>query len=284
MKWIEQHWKRLMVLSFMVLLGGPLIINSLFKMKAPIEIFIAEWNAGDVLSFYAVIVSSVIAISGISLTIKSSREEQQENTRNSVLPFILINYLDVQTKSVDLLNFDTIDVQNDPEITEYAEKPLTEVYFIISEKGVEIERTLSGHQKTVVENNGLITESNGAGMVYKALVSYMYIPLSLENVGKGAAINMQVGLNLKSPNTASKYTRPVSLRAGDTFKAAIYSENNKEGSSKFGTYEFEIKYSDIYGNRYKHVNQMQFLYKDDVHRSMLTMETIQAQELVDRKA
>lgn len=65
----------------LLLLGGPLMINVLFKHSAPVEILRAEWDAKDALSYYGSALSflSTLILSG--LAIWQNRRIQEENLK-----------------------------------------------------------------------------------------------------------------------------------------------------------------------------------------------------------
>ena len=76
------------------------------------------------------------------------------------------------------------------------------------------------------------------------------MPLKLENVGNGSAINFLIGFN--SISKKCLYTTPWNLKLGNRFNIYLVSENSKEKSveKNIGEYFFDIVYEDIYGNRY----------------------------------
>lgn len=62
LEWIKKHKGTFMLACISVLfllIGVPLIINILFKTYSSIEIFQAEWSAGDALGYYGAVLSFV---------------------------------------------------------------------------------------------------------------------------------------------------------------------------------------------------------------------------------
>lgn len=62
LKWIKTHkllFLLLCLMMFIILIGIPFVINLLFKANININIFKAEWSAGDVLSYYGAVLSFI---------------------------------------------------------------------------------------------------------------------------------------------------------------------------------------------------------------------------------
>lgn len=282
MNWNKRQWISIGIFFVIFCIAIPLLINVLFKVAAPFDVFVAKWSAGDALSFYAAIISAILAIYGISLTIQSSRTEMNENIRNNVLPFIILEFLETKTKQRDLFSCDITEELPDPEITDYIESPLTEMVFVIKASEVIPKRFLSGHQRTVIENGGYRNVPISEGATVTVQDMYVYVPLHLENVGNGAAVSMRIGLNRVRTDCVRKYIKPIPLKVGKSVKVAIYSDDLKLESPELGDYELEIIYYDIYGNRYRQSNLVQLCFEADKHFPYLRIETMQSQEIVSQ--
>ena len=55
--WLKRHKILITIISFVIIFGVPLIIHVLFKIKAPNSFWVAEWSAGDLLSYYGSILA-----------------------------------------------------------------------------------------------------------------------------------------------------------------------------------------------------------------------------------
>ena len=55
--WLKRHKIPIAIISFVIIFGVPLIIHILFKIKAPNSFWVAEWSAGDLLSYYGSILA-----------------------------------------------------------------------------------------------------------------------------------------------------------------------------------------------------------------------------------
>lgn len=51
---LSKHKWKLLLAFIIFIVAIPLGINSLFKLTSPLDIFVAEWEAGDALAFYGV--------------------------------------------------------------------------------------------------------------------------------------------------------------------------------------------------------------------------------------
>ena len=58
-EWLKTHKKLVMVISGLIIFGVPLIIHILFKIEAPNSFFVAEWSAGELLSYYGSILAFI---------------------------------------------------------------------------------------------------------------------------------------------------------------------------------------------------------------------------------
>lgn len=275
--------KKFYGLVIVIVVSGTFIINVLFKIKAPFELFKAEWTAGEALGLFAAISAALIAIYGISLTMRQSDHVFNEEVRNSMLPFLNIDFL--RRKNSSAWNYLLDDNKGESNIDKtYREEKLDCMYFILDEKGIDTKGSLNKHQQEIIENGGSYAaplEGGGRGIIHAYSV---YIPLSVENVGKGAAINVRVGFNKSNtPDDQKRYITPVSLRIGDHIKVGIFGEGIKEESKLFGKYSLEFIYYDIYGNQYEQCYDVDLYYNNDKNCATLGINTNQEQIILERK-
>ena len=87
-EWIKNNWKKMLVFGIVGLIVIPVLINVVFKMDFGIEILQAEWDAGDALSFYGVLLAAFLAVYGVYLSIDYSNRNYRDDLRNQVLPFL----------------------------------------------------------------------------------------------------------------------------------------------------------------------------------------------------
>ena len=55
--WMKNHKKIIAFIIFMIIFGVPLIIHILFKLHPNNDFFVAEWSAGELLSYYGSILA-----------------------------------------------------------------------------------------------------------------------------------------------------------------------------------------------------------------------------------
>ena len=56
-EWLRKHKIWVAIISLLIILGVPLLIHILYKIKAPNAFFVAEWSAGELLSYYGSILA-----------------------------------------------------------------------------------------------------------------------------------------------------------------------------------------------------------------------------------
>ena len=54
---MKKHKKLIAFITFMIIFGIPFIIHVLFKLHSNIDFFVAEWTAGELLSYYGSILA-----------------------------------------------------------------------------------------------------------------------------------------------------------------------------------------------------------------------------------
>ena len=273
---MKKEVKKIIIIA---LLAGailiPTIVHILFKIPSPCKFLEPVWYAGDLLNLYAVVFASLFAIYGISITLKSSQDELNESVRNQALPFIITDFLETRPKQIDLLSADTTEELPDPDNTEFEEYSLREFYYVIKEAQIEVVRHLSGEQLTKVKNGGFKKVSPAKGVYTIGKEYYVYFHLNMENVGKGAAVHTRVGLNRQNVDiNERKYVKPIPLRVGDTLSVGIYADIENENSHVLGDYLLEIRYSDMYGNKYCQEHELIINHEAEQHMfsAMITTE------------
>lgn len=95
-EFFKKHGKYIVLFITLGVIIIPLIINSLFKIQAISQLFIAEWNAGDALTFYGCILGGFATITSIIITINNNRESLKEEKRLAVKPFLTLDFIDPQ--------------------------------------------------------------------------------------------------------------------------------------------------------------------------------------------
>ena len=237
--WIKKYWAWL-VITIVLIVGGPIIINELYKTGKG---YTTLWGAAEVLSYYGMILAALGAAAGVFFSIKYSHKQYKEDCRNRVLPYITISTLK-QSAKYNLFEID--DSQPQQEDFGYREYRIENIFFIISEDKIEVKNKLDSQQQYLLEHLGKVKAPIQNGFAYgiKDMVS---IPLEVENVGNGTAVGFRAGFN--RVNDEKKYLLPQFLKQGQGIYIHIFSSTPYDKIS--GDYTLEFYYEDIYGTKYK---------------------------------
>lgn len=238
----------LVVLGFVLI--GPIVINCLFKLQAPLDIFVAEWDASSMLSYYGTIIAAVIAIYGIYITLQYSQKNYKDDVRNRSMPFIVIEMLKTSS-SWNLMRQNS--TENVTELVEgYREYKLTDYYCILDQGNIIYRTGLTKSQQEILDNGGMkwVTSNNGTSL--QVVANEICVPLEIENIGNGTAIRMRYGVNHKRTNKEDrKYLPTLSLKTGVPMMLHIFSDDCSKDSLNLGEYVLSFYYEDIYSNRYE---------------------------------
>lgn len=248
----------ILVVILLIPFGGMVIINILFKSSFGLELLEAEWEAGDALSFYGTIVASIIGVLGVFLSIKSAQKDYQEDFKNRVLPYIAVNSLERYNLVNPLIDFPSDEEVNDNDFSNdcaYTEKRLQTIICVISNGKIKYQKNFSQSQKRIIYGNGNTWEldKNGAHILIGRQL--ILIPLEIENVGNGPAINLTIGFNRQEDSSNERhYIYPQSLKLNYPINIYIYIED--ANIEDVGKYILEFRYSDIYENKYYQSNEI----------------------------
>ncbi|MCC8195663.1 MAG: hypothetical protein LIO49_02445 [Ruminococcus sp.] len=79
-------------------------------------------------------------------------------------------------------------------------------------------------------------------------VDYSSLPLEIENVGNGTAVNLRIGFNYADNKESHEFLIPTMLKQNQTIYINIFSTEKPEIIC--GEYVLEFSYEDIYKNKY----------------------------------
>lgn len=261
------------ILFLIFILVIPLLINWLFKQCSPVDIFIAEWSAGDALSFYGSILGAVLTIYGVYLTIQYSQHNYREDIRNRVLPILALYSLRSRSKYQIFAPIEQ--EQNQDKQPFYEEYRLKEIYFIIGNGNIDTKSSLSKDQQQTLIQGGFKYVSTQTNKFSFCDVNLVSVPLEVENVGNGAAINLRIGLN-KVANSKPVYITPINLKQNMLIYIHIFSENPTDND--LGEYNLEFYYNDIYKQRY--VQKYVFSIKKEDNKIFAELNFDSEQEII----
>lgn len=245
-----------------------LIINILFKFDFNIWWLESEWTAGEALAFFGTIISSILGIAGVILTINMTQKNYREDIIRQSLPFFSINFLIKQTSVLDIWEQkDKIDIKNG---NDYKEFRLRKVFFILKPKKIDAVLDLNKKQMELLKHNGDDKSIGPHGEIIISHTTLLSQAIEFENVGKGAAINVRIGLNkVGTLESEKEFLNPVNLKQGEFFYINIFAENVTKDI--IGKYIIEIEYSDIYNNSYAQRYKLDIKFKTE-HQSGYLIE------------
>lgn len=249
-KVLLKHKKEIILLIVLGIFLIPCIIHVIFIIPAPLKFLDASWEAGDVLSFYGVLIGAVATVFGVYVSVDAAQENYRKDVINRSLPFMSVTKLHVRTdQDQDISSKFDIQFFSSETGRKFEEYVISKLYYIIKNGNVEIFSNLTETQKELINNNGFVKVPVKNGVCVKTL-KLIYLPFEIENVGNGSATVFSVGINNVSvPTDKRMFSLAQTLKVGQKFHVAIYCEN--PDSKNYGEYDVCISYYDILGNGYE---------------------------------
>ena len=248
--WIK--WCALVIGALAAIVGVPIIINECYKANSG---YMTIWGAADVLSYYGTIIAAAGAAIGVFASIKIATKNYKEDVRARVMPFIAVTPFErkaiVNTmallKEKEEKTKRPADIDNMPAV-QYDEYKLSQIYFIITEHGIDAKNGLDKSQQTILEHAGNSWASVAGGVEMLQRTDFYSMPLEIENVGNGTAVNLRIGFNRVGDRNTYRFIRPMMLKQSQTVYIHIFSTADYD--IVHGDYSLEFHYEDIYGNKY----------------------------------
>lgn len=165
----------------------PIAINWLYKFPADIPILEMDWDGKDVLSFYGSILGAVATIVALTTTIKFTRENQKEERKLSIRPYL-------QTSKFNYTNFQ--EIPDSKEVIYIDIKPNIITY----QGGIpdDISRIIDLKNKRVFDKTYNV-EGIDDGMYNSNVINYFgsryLLCYEIKNCGAGNAINVSLNVN-----------------------------------------------------------------------------------------
>lgn len=104
-------------------------------------------------------------------------------------------------------------------------------------------------QQEILESVGNVWRPVANGVSVHQRIDYYSLPMEIENVGNGTAVNFRMGFNRIDTDALHEFVRPMMLKQGQTLYVHIFS--TEEAETVRGIYVLEFFYEDIYGNKYE---------------------------------
>lgn len=260
--WIK--WCALVIGALAAIVGVPIIINECYKANSG---YMTIWGAADVLSYYGTIIAAAGAAIGVFVSIKVATKNYKEDVRARVMPFIAVTPFErkaiVNTmallKEKEEKTKRSADIDN-MHAVQYDEYKLSQIYFVITVHGIDIKKKLDKNQQAVLEHvgNSWVTK-DGVEMLQRT--DFYSMPLEIENVGNGTAVNLRIGFNRVGDRNTYRFVRPMMLKQGQTVYIHIFSTADYDIVR--GKYSLEFYYEDIYGNKYSQAFPVEYSKNKD---------------------
>ena len=252
MKKPEAKWILAAGIALLLIVGVPIIINECYKTNSG---YMTMWGAADALAYYGAIIASVGAAVGVFVSIKAATKNYQDDLRARVMPFIavtpferkaIVNTIALLKEKVEKTEGVT-DIDNTSAV-QYDEYKLNRIYFVITEHGIDAKNRLDKSQQAILEHAGNSWVSVAGGVEMLQRTDFYSLPLEIENVGNGTAVNLRIGFNRMGDRNTYRFVRPIMLKQGQTVYIHIFSTADYDIVR--GEYSLEFYYEDIYGNKY----------------------------------
>lgn len=277
----KHKWKLLLAFAIFIV-AIPFGINGLFKLTSPLNIFIAEWGAGDALAFYGVMLASATTIIGVYISIEYAQRNYRIDEANRVKPYLALTHYKSHSKMNLFSGFapsqtGKIIGEQDQGTSAYEEYRLEKVYIIINQATIEYRDRLSDAQQQRLKSGGFEWRNQGGGCHTLQARSFVSVPFEVENVGNGAATNTMVAFYKKGEKRrgVSLYT----IKQGDSFYFHIFCDD--ANIVKGHDYIIELLYGDIIGNYYSQKYPVVFDEDAEMKRFCTTVDLSGKQELTD---
>lgn len=277
----KYKWKLLLAFAIFIV-AIPLGINSLFKLTSPLNIFIAEWGAGDALAFYGVMLASATTIIGVYISIEYAQRNYRIDEVNRVKPYFALTHYRSQSKLNPSALFNSGEVETNKgeknqDVFTYEEHRVKAIYIIIEKTTISFRERLSKAQEQRLRSGGFEWCNQGGGCHTLHARTFVSMPFKVENVGNGAATNTMVAFYKKGEKRkgVSLYT----IKQGDSFYFHIFCDD--ENIVKGNDYMIELIYGDIIGNDYSQKYPVAFDEDAETKRFCTTVDLSGTQKLTD---
>lgn len=203
--------------------------------------------------YIGAIIGGICTVIGVYWTIEYSQENYKEDVRKRVLPYMALTVLhkDIKTNIFNLLEISHEESHIDDSVDEenaYKEYRLNKIFIIIENGEVKYTKWLSDEQVLLIKNNGY-EEVYDSGVTISSYKEFISIPLEIDNVGNGAAIRFEIGLN-RVDEKEPILVGPINIKVGGKLYIHIFSDDLEDNNINLGEYILELHYEDIYTNAY----------------------------------
>ena len=203
-------------------------------------------KAGECLTYVGGFVAALPAVVGVYATISEFRLSEERQLRESVAPCIALTLLKNGTLAEDEQDdeesaFPKISLNQEPYYK--ACRHLDE--YVFAGKPCSYKRRLRDGERRAAKTG--MKHVRAADGVVLTTASVIFQPMYLQNVGRGAAVNLCSGVN--EPDTDYRHTSFKMLAPGEGFYIGLYVDTDSD--EVFGEYELRLTFYDSLGYRYE---------------------------------
>lgn len=259
----------------------PVIINCLFKLESPCDFFVAEWEPGDVLTFYGAMLASVTTILGVYISVEYAQRNYRIDAANRVKPYLALTHYKSQSKS-NLFAKLPSEAAGEDRVEQpqsyYKEYKLEKVFIIIGQTEIQFRDKLSAAQEQRLKSGGFEWRPFGNGCYALQAHTFVSMPFDVENVGSGAATNTMIAFYKKGEKRRG--TSLYTIKQKDSFYFHVFCDD--ADSVVDSEYVIELIYGDIIGNYYSQKYPIKFARDAETGQFCTTVDFTGKQELDER--
>lgn len=218
----------------------------LYSIPAPADWLEAKWNAEECLTYVGGFVAALAVVVGVYATISESRLSEERQLRESVAPCIALTLLKNGTLAEDEQDdeesaFPKISFNQEPyyKACGYLDE------YVFAGKPCDYKRRLRDGERRAAKTG--MEHVRTADDVVLTTASVIFQPMYLQNVGRGAAVNLCSGVN--EPDADYRHTSFKMLAPGEGFYIGLYVDTDSD--EVFGEYELRVTFYDSLGYRYE---------------------------------
>ncbi|WP_459195751.1 hypothetical protein [Wukongibacter baidiensis] len=236
-KFINNHKIISIIIAIAIFIFPIIIVHALFKLTTHHKWLIAEWGAGDLLSYCGAVLGATATIVAIVLTITFTVENQKHERKLSIRPCLHTTYIP------KYIRMDTI----------VKERQIVYITYPLDEK----EHIGSSHEPPYILEKA---EEDKVKGVLESLSFYRenyIIHYTISNVGAGNAINIKFTIDGK------QIMKPFTLVANNS-KEFIIILRSKLLNNRNRSIWFNFEYEDVASiGKYKQQEYIEFYLEDD---------------------
>lgn len=218
-------------------------------------------GATDWLSFFgsiaAAILGAIVAIVGVWWTLADNRKQYHQDQVNQSLPYFALRFFHHKSNYNPFACFSFDEEVLTPEHSlfqpqseediKYQEYLQNNVCLVLANGKQEWKTDFSEKQWKLIKREGFYEKREGDKSYTLCQSNLVYTPIEFENVGRGAAVFIKVGVNRR--DSKHGYVNIPARTVGERFTIRILSTNCTD--AEVGDYDLDVVYFDIFQTVYR---------------------------------